>query len=115
MFALPWKRGTRLSFVSESLARRTAPFLSLLAVLGAGSAHAQTAPALSETLLDAGGQQVSFVTVADLNHDGIDDLVAVTSMPSQFGLAPTTIVIFLGRPDGTFSAPARSEERRVGK
>src|SRR5712671_2827395 len=105
MFALPWKRGTRLSFVSESLARRTAPFLSLLAVLGAGSAHGQTLPALSETLLDAGFGFVYFDAVADLNHDGIDDIVAVTNEPQSS--APMTIVILLGRPDGTFAAPVK--------
>jgi hypothetical protein len=78
----------------------------LVASLAAGAAGAQTLPALGETLLDPGGGQVTYVTVADLNHDGIDDVVALTSKPSMFGSSMTTAVVtFIGRADGSFSAP----------
>ena len=93
-----------MSFVSRSLAR-TAPLLSLFAVLATGSAHAQTYPALSETLLDVGADGVAFDAVADLNHDGIDDIVAMTYRNSQFTPSDVTTAIAVPPPRTTLSSP----------
>lgn len=94
-----------MTSLPESLARRTTLLFTSLAVLAAGAGHAQSLPALGETLLDAGGGQVTYVTVADLNHDGIDDVVALTSTPSPWGgPATTAVVTFIGKADGSFSA-----------
>jgi hypothetical protein len=99
-------------FITKSLARRIAPLLASFALLVGGGAHAQTLPTLSETLLDVGGPaqtqmvstQVTADAVADLNHDGIDDIVAVVDT-TDFNVERTTgsMVVFLGKPDGTFS------------
>jgi hypothetical protein len=73
----------------------------LLSSLAAGSTLAQTLPALSETVLETGnGATVGFTAVADLNHDGLDDIVALTNNSSN-----PAVVVFLGNADGTFSAP----------
>src|SRR5689334_13042318 len=47
------------------------------------------------------------VTLADLNGDGVLDIVAP-------GPAPSGAMVLIGQGDDTFSSP-RSEERRVGK
>jgi hypothetical protein len=75
----------------------------LLAAVVAGGAHAQTYPSLSETTLDTGSSFVFADAVGDLNHDGLDDVVAVLFRSA--GTSPMSIAIYLGRPDGTFSAP----------
>lgn len=53
---------------------------------------------LSPVVYDTGGvEEAGFVTTADLNGDGIPDLIVANSYVSD------TIAVFLGRGDGTFS------------
>ncbi|HEY6909159.1 MAG TPA: FG-GAP-like repeat-containing protein [Myxococcales bacterium] len=87
---------------------RIARLASSFAAVAAGAALADPYPALSETTLDVGAGQVVALAVADLNHDGVQDIVAMTTVPMQFpGSDPNSVMVFMGRPDGSFSAPAQ--------
>jgi collagen type VII alpha len=86
---------------------RTALLLVSATLLGSTAAAAANT-ALSETVLTFGSGQIIGTAVADLNHDGIQDIVALAANPTNPWPAPpgpSFVFISLGRADGSFAPP----------
>ncbi|HXM20584.1 MAG TPA: VCBS repeat-containing protein [Terriglobales bacterium] len=79
---------------------------NIFVLLGAGNRKFKKAIHFS-----SGGTEPSGIAVGDLNHDGIPDLV-VANVGTQQGGDYGSVVVLLGKGDGTFDKPVRY---RVGK
>ena len=78
-------------------------FLVSLAILAIPvCAFAQTSPFLAAPYVGTAGFQAKGIALADLNGDGILDLVTLTPCTVQFTCAPAYAAVSLGNGDGTF-------------